>query len=323
MHNLSYERVTLKEGFFKQKVDLIRDVTIHRVFDRFDETGRVGAFDCRYTKDNADGIPLPHVFWDSDVAKWIESVAYLRKTQINPLLEGKVDAIADAIERNRDENGYFNSHYLTVEQENRFSDRTKHELYCAGHLLEAAIAYKRATGKDKLYRLMKDYIDYIDRVFRVEGSAAFVTPGHEEIELALIKLYRESGEEKYLDLAMFFLDERGGDKEKHLFSDEKAASYTQSHLPVRAQNTAEGHAVRLCYLFTAAAEAAYLRKDDELKKAAEAVFRNIVERRMYVTGGIGSTCVGEAFEDDYLLPDRKSTRLNSSHAELSRMPSSA
>ena len=191
MQNLSYEKVTLKEGFFKKKVDLIRDVTIHRVFDRFDETGRVGAFDCRYTKDNTDGIPLPHVFWDSDVAKWIESVAYLRKTQINPLLESKVDAIADAIERNRDENGYFNSHYLTVEQDNRFSDRTKHELYCAGHLLEAAIAYKRATGKDKLYRLMKDYIDYIDRVFRLEGSAAFVTPGHEEIELALIKLYRE------------------------------------------------------------------------------------------------------------------------------------
>ena len=303
MHNLSYEQVTLKDGFFKKKVDLVRDVTIYSVFDRFDETGRVGAFACRYTPDNKDGLPMPHVFWDSDVAKWIESVAYLRKVQINPLLESKVDAIADEIERNRDENGYFNSHYLTVEQENRFSDRSKHELYCAGHLLEAAIAYKRATGKDKLYRLMKDYIDYIDRVFRVEGSAAFVTPGHEEIELALIKLYRESGEEKYLDLAMFFLDERGGDKEKHLFSDERAASYTQSHLPVRAQNTAEGHAVRLCYLFTAAAEAAYLRKDNELKEAAEAVFRNIVERRMYVTGGIGSTCVGEAFEDDYLLPN--------------------
>ncbi len=287
--------VTLKDidvtgGFWAEKMALVRETSMWNVYKRFYETGRFEAFRFSWK----EGMPnRPHIFWDSDVAKWIEAAAYYCLKQRDEKFEEIIDDVVDQIEKNRMPDGYFNSYYGLIEPQNRFTKRGHHELYCAGHLLEAAIAYDQATGKRKFLNLMIDYIDLIYKVFVVDHSAAFKTPGHEEIELALVKLYRYTGEKKYLDLALYFINERGAENEP----------YNQAHMPVREQQEAVGHSVRACYLYCAMADLAKETGDEALKTACEKLFNNIVERRIYVTGAIGQTCVGEAFMEDYDLPN--------------------
>ena len=144
MKSYSFDKVNLKAGFLRDKQELNRNVTIHSVYDRFYETGRVKAFNFDYKE--GDEIK-PHIYWDSDIAKWMESVAYITKKNCTPDLEAKVDALVEKIEQNQCADGYFNIFYTIVEPENRWSNRDKHELYCAGHLMEAAVAYAEATGK--------------------------------------------------------------------------------------------------------------------------------------------------------------------------------
>ena len=268
------------------------------MYDRFATTGRILALAC----DPNSGV-RPHHFWDSDIAKWIESAAYILQKEENPDLMRLADQIIDVIAAHQEECGYYNSYYLTVAPSERFKNRKMHELYCAGHLIEAAVAYKRATGKDKLYQCMCRYADYIDRVFRQEQSAVFLTPGHQEIELALYRLYRESGEKKYLELAQFFLEKRGGEKERILIDEhELRDGYAQDDLPIRQQTTARGHAVRLLYMYAAVADIALETGDAGLAKTCEAVFRDIVSKKMYITGGIGQNCNNEGFDEPYYLP---------------------
>ena len=175
----------------------------------------------------------------------------------------------------------------------------------AGHLIEAAVAYQgNATGRDRFLRAMCRYADCIARVFMEEQAPPFATPGHEEIELALVKLYRCTGEERYLRLARWFLDQRGNnDKDPACMGEWENPRYTQSHLPVRRQFTAEGHAVRAGYLYSAMADVAYETGDPELRTACQSLFENITERRMYITGGMGSSRTGEAFTRDFDLPN--------------------
>lgn len=301
--NVSFENIRITSGFWTQKQALVRNVAAMNVYNRFDETGRIKAFACDWGEGMSN---RPHFFWDSDVAKWIESVAYLTRLEKAPELEVLADAIIDNVEKNQFEDGYFNIYYTVVEPGKRFTNRNNHELYCAGHLLEAAIAYKEATGKDKLYNCMLKYVDLIERVFTKENSASFVTPGHEELELALVKLYDHSGERRYLELAKYFIDQRGAnakDTENHkqYYAGGYFEKCFQDQAPIREQTTAEGHAVRLCYLYTAVADVAYRTGDEELKRACVAVFDNIVSKRMYITGGIGSTPNHEKFEGDYVL----------------------
>ena len=207
------------------------------------------------------------------------------------------------IEKNRDTCGYFNSYFLTVDTDKRFSNRDNHELYCLGHLIEAGIAYYQATGKDKLLKLMCDYVNYVDDVFKKQGSAAFKTPGHEEIELALVRLYECTGEKKYLELSKYFVDTKGHENEDPLCAWTEYA-YSQSHKPVREQDTAEGHAVRAVYLYCAMADLALKYNDQSLLNACQKIFDNISTKRMYITGGIGSSAEGEAFTVDYDLPNQ-------------------
>lgn len=169
-----------------------------------------------------------------------------------------------------------------------------------GHLIEGAIAYYNATGKDKFLKAMCKYADYIERVFMKENSANFITPGHPELELALFKLHEATGEERYFKLAEFFIDKRGTSAERILYN----IKYNQSDMPIKKMRTAEGHAVRAMYLMCGAADVAAQRGDEELKNACRCVFDNVVGKRMYITGGIGSTCNGEAFTVDYDLPNR-------------------
>ena len=297
MQAVSYRNVKLTGGFLKEKQDLNSRATINAVYDRFYETGRVGAFACRWTPDSK-GIPKPHIFWDSDVAKWMEGASYILAKEDRPDLEEKIEKIIDDIEKSQWPDGYVNSYYTAVEPDRRFTERGNHELYCCGHLIEAAIAYYEATGRDRFLSIMRRYADLIEKVFMKENSAAFVTPGHEEIELALVKLWKCTGCDRYLRLARFFLDMRGR-------NGKDAPMAAAQDAPVAEQRTATGHAVRAAYLYSAMADVGIAEKDERLLDACRAIYEDIVNGKMYITGGTGSTHQNESFTIPYDLEPQK------------------
>ncbi|MGI5899537.1 MAG: glycoside hydrolase family 127 protein [Christensenellales bacterium] len=294
-----FDSTDITGGFWKKRQDIVAEVSIHSIYDRFTDTHRFDFFENDWDSSKEYS---PHIFWDSDVAKWMESAAYILEKRGSPELLEVCERIVDAIERYQGEDGYFNSFFQKVDPQMRFKDRSAHELYCAGHLMEAAVAYYNATGKDRMLRAMEKYAAYIDRIFVKENLASYRTPGHEEIELALVKLYRATGNEKYLRMSGYFVDERGRGIETDNGIHMKA-EYNQSHQPVREQKTAEGHSVRAVYLYSAMADLAYELEDETLVKACDSLIESIAEKRMYVTGGIGSTREGEAFTVDYDLPN--------------------
>ncbi len=298
---VSFTDIEIKEGFWRNRIDINENVTIYSVRDRFRDTGRFEAFKFNW-KEGSD-IPQPHIFWDSDIAKWIESVAYILAKKDNKELRENVEEVISLMEKNQCEDGYFNIAHTVVFPEKRFKVRDNHELYCLGHFIEAAVAWKIHTGCDRLIKICDKYIDLVIKVFCEEKSAVFVTPGHEEIELALIKLYRLTGVKKYLDLCVFFINERGYHPDEH---DARwcNSAYNQSHKPVREQREAMGHCVRACYLYSAMADLYKETGDEELFTACKAIFNDIVRRKMYISGGIGSSHHGEAFTVPYdLQPD--------------------
>ena len=307
MKTFSYGNVKLTSGYLYEKQILNRDVTVNAVYNRFDDTGRIGAFAFDYSEGGSS--PKPHVFWDSDVAKWMEGAAYALRHNDLPETEARVEALVENIKKNQGEDGYFNIYFTVVDPDGRFTDRDKHELYCAGHLMEAAVAYSEAKGKTDLLECMEKYADYIYKVFVVDKSASFITPGHEEIELALIRMYRHTGKKKYLELAEFFINERGKTQEaypgenKYKLDDSICNEYNQSHLPVRQQTEAVGHSVRAMYLYTGMAMLAEETGDAALLDACKKLWEDTTLRKMYVTGGIGSTHVGESFTSAYDLPN--------------------
>lgn len=294
MKNLHFANTKITGGFWKLYENINRTEITKNVYNRFEETGRFDALFCNWH----DGMPnRPHIYWDSDVVKWIEGAAFQLETQPCSELEKAVDDLVDRIASNQRADGYYNSYYLSIEPSKIFSDRDCHELYCIGHMIEAAIAYHRATGKDKLLNCVCKAVDMIFRVFVTEQSAAFVTPGHEEIELALLKLYEYLGNKKHLDLARFFINQRGNnEKDGH-------ETYYQSDLPLRELSSAVGHAVRAGYLYTAMAMLARIDGDKELYAACRRLFDDIVNSKMSITGGIGSDHDGEKFSYKYDLPN--------------------
>ena len=307
MNNIPLSSVNINGGFWYEKQKLNEKVTIDAVYDRFYDTGRVEAFACRWTEGCEDTVK-PHFFWDSDVAKWIEGASYIMMKQSRPDLEEKIEHVINMIEENQWDDGYINSYFTVIKEENRFTNRDRHELYCCGHLIEAAIAYYKATGKDRFLNIMLRYVDLIDRLFREEGSANFSTPGHEEIEIALFKLYDLTKDEKHLRLAKYFIDARGcsaKDTNDGIIDQRYniAGEYSQSHLPVREQREAIGHAVRAHYLYTAMADYARVTGDAAMREACEALFEDVVNKKMYVTGSCGSSFLGEAFTKAYDLPN--------------------
>jgi len=263
----------------------------------------------------AEGEYYGMVFQDSDVAKWLEAVAFSLENHPNEELERTADEVIALLGRAQGEDGYLNTYYTVKEPNKRWTNvRDNHELYCAGHLIEAAVAYFKATGKREFLDIMSRYADYIDNVFGPEEKKLKGYPGHQEIELALVKLYEVTNNEKYLNLSKYFIDERG--KQPHYFDIEKKNrederpfwfnndyAYHQAHQPVREQDKAVGHAVRATYMYTAMADLAAKIGDEELKKASERLWENVTQKQMYVTGGIGSMVFGEAFSFDYDLPN--------------------
>ncbi|HZJ78059.1 MAG TPA: beta-L-arabinofuranosidase domain-containing protein [Clostridia bacterium] len=299
-NTVSYKNVNMDDGFWAERQRLNREVTIYNVYDRFHDTGRISAFELNWR----EGMPnKPHVFYDSDVAKWMESVAYILQKKWDNRLEELFEGLVDLIEHGQKPDGYFNLWFIAIEPSKRFTDRNAHELYCAGHLFEAAVAYFEATGRDRFLKLMSKYADYIAQEFMHKKTAKFATPGHQEIELALVRMYRCTNEQKFLKLARWFLDQRGTDEKDFLLADFTKKPYAQDHAPVREQETAEGHCVRALYLYCAMADIAYETGDEGLFKACRKLYDNIVNKRMYITGGTGSTRMGEAFTIDYDLPN--------------------
>ena len=304
--------VEINDGFWAPKLKINREVTIPIIYQRCQETGRLEAWKLNWKP----GLPNePHVFWDSDVAKWIEAAAHSLATHPDPKLAARLDDLIDTIAKAQQPDGYLNTHFTVVRPEMRWKNlRDWHELYCAGHLIEAAVARFHATGKKKFLDVVCRYADHIDSVFGAAPGKKRGYDGHEEIELALMKLYQATGERRHVQLAKYFIDERG--QQPHYFDLEarergedpadywaKTHEYTQSHLPVREQTIPVGHAVRGMYLYAAMADLATEYHDHELLAACKRLWHHLVHKRMYLTGGIGTSAANEGYTTDYDLPN--------------------
>lgn len=265
-------------------------------------------------EDTGDGF-YGMVFQDSDVAKWIESASYSLMNNPDPELEAELDKVIGYIAGAQDKDGYLNTYFTIKDQDKRWTNlHEAHELYVAGHMIEAACAHFEATGKRTLLDVMQKNTECIYDHFVTKNNPG--VPGHPEIELALMKLYRITGDKKALELCAHFLNKRGQDPELFIREadnrtwsvwgsnprDEGDLEYRQCDKPLRELTRATGHAVRAVYLYAGMADYASETEDKELLDACARLWKNIVERKMYVTGGIGSTVLGEAFTVDYDLP---------------------
>lgn len=299
--SIPFSATVINDGFWKFKQDLNKNTTVRAVCHRFSDTHRFDALNCRWKE---EGSYQATIAWDSDIAKWIEGVAYILKQNEAPELEELADTAIENIVSNADEHGYFNSYYLAACPQERFTRREDHELYCAGHLIEAAVAYYDATGKDIFLKAMCKYADYIEKVFKIDRSASFVTPGHPELELALVRLYDATGEKRYLELSKYFIDLHGTTDQDSDLYDFSELSYNMDEIPLRDRTDVKGHCVRALYLLSGAIDIAIRYNDTDLKDACRRCFHYIINKQMYITGSVGSTHMGEAFSIDYDLPSR-------------------
>ncbi|MCQ2505148.1 MAG: glycoside hydrolase family 127 protein [Saccharofermentans sp.] len=251
------------------------------------------------------------VFQDSDFSKWIEAVGYSLAVYPDDELEKIADEAIDIVCEAQLPNGYLDTYYIINGMDRSFKDlRDHHELYCLGHLIEGAISYYQGTGKDKLLKAACSFADYVDSVFGYEEGKIKGYPGHEIAEMALFKLYETTGEERYKKLAEYFINERG---QAPLYFDMehptpkgqpyKIDYYHQAHIPVREQTEAVGHAVRAVYLYSGMADMARISKDERLLNACDKLWDSITREKMYITGGIGATHLGEAFSFPFDLPN--------------------
>ena len=304
MNDSMLKHIRLNDPVFAPRQETNWKTTIPSCIRRCEETGRLKAFKLQWKEGDPD---KPHIYWDSDVAKVLEGMAASLLIHPDPEMEKKLDELVDLVIGAQQPDGYLNTHFTVTDQDKRWTNlHDWHELYCAGHLMEAAVAHYQATGKRKFLDAMCRYTDYIDTLFGREAGKKRGYPGHEEIELALVKLYHASGEKRYLELARYFVEERGSEP-NYFVTEEKfppaELKNRQAHKPVREQTEADGHAVRAVYLFAGLADIAGETSDPALLECAERLFRNIVQRRMYITGGIGSSQFGETFTHDFDLPN--------------------
>ena len=313
--------VSMEGAFWRERLDTVLARTIPSQHVRLVEYGILDSLKVpqpppplRFQRNSHDFTT--QVFWDSDVGKWIEAASYALAHRRDAKIEAQIDAIVDDLAKAQLPDGYLNCWYIGREIDKRWTNlRDNHELYCAGHMLEGAIAYFQATGRRKLLDVMQRYVDHIATVFGTGAGQKRGYCGHQEIELALIKLYHLTGDRRQLDLAAYFINERGrqpphyfdaeatarGDDPKKYWA--KTHEYTQSHKPVRDQDKVVGHAVRAMYMYTAMADLAAELDDAALKRACERLWRHVTGKRMYVTAGLGPAAANEGFTTDYDLPN--------------------
>lgn len=257
-----------------------------------------------------------YVFQDSDVAKWLEGVAFSLIWHPDAELEHIADSAIDEIAAAQQPDGYLDTYYIIGGLEKRWTNlMDHHELYCAGHLIEAGVAYYQATGKRKLLDVVLHYVDHIDSIFGAEEGKLHGYPGHPVIEMALMRLYDITHDDRHLKLARYFITQRGqkplyfeeerirNHNECHWLNGPLKYAYYQAHEPLVKQQDAVGHAVRALYLYSGMADVARESNDEELKESCRRLWRSVTERRMYITGSVGSSAYGEAFTFDYDLPN--------------------
>lgn len=315
-----FKQIKITDSLFKHYVDLVAKKMLPYQWDVLNGKGEnVKSYCVNNFKITAGELEEQHkgvVFGDTDAYKWLEAVAFCAMNGEKEFIP-VADELIDLIGRAQQPDGYLNTYYTVVKPELRWKNlREGHELYSAGHLFEAATAYYQATGKEKILRIACKFADLICQVFGPKEGQLKGYPGHQLVELALVKLWRVTGEERYLQLAKFFIDERG--KGTNYFIEEMKQeghqrifpeltdydpAYSQSHMQPIHQKTAEGHAVRAMYMYSAMADLAQAYKDKEMKETCLELWENVTKKRMYITGGIGSSGLLERFTTDYDLPN--------------------
>ena len=315
-----YHSIKITDSLFKHYVDLIAKKMLPYQWDVLNGKGEcVKSYCINNFKIAAGVLSGEHrgvVFGDTDAYKWLEAVAFCAMNGEKDFIP-VADELIELIEKAQQPDGYLNTYFTVVHPEQRWKNlREGHELYSAGHLFEAATAYYQATGKERLLNVACRFADLICKVFGPEQNQCKGYPGHQLVELALMKLYRVTGKTDYLKLARFFIDERGGTpnyfieemKQKghqRIFPEltDYDPAYSQSHMPPVKQETAEGHAVRAMYMYSAMADIAQACGDEELKTTCRKLWDNVTLKRMYITGGVGSSGLLERFTTDYDLPN--------------------
>lgn len=312
-----FTHIQFTDAFWAPRIEVNRRVSLRHIYRKLVETGRIDAFDLNFTRPVPSSVLL--IFGDSDPAKWLEAASYSLATHPNPELEALVDEVADKVISAQQPDGYLNTHFIHIQPEMRWKNlRDWHEMYCAGHMMEGAVAHYEATRDPKLINALSRYADHIDETFGPEPGKKRGYCGHPEIELALVRLYKATGNRRYLELASYFVNERGQQSETqpHYYDTEavergedprafwaKSYEYNQSHQPLREQAKVVGHAVRAMYLLSAAADLASENDDASLLETCDRLWDNLVNYRMYLTGGIGPSRHNEGFTTDYDLPD--------------------
>ena len=302
-----FTAVKISQGsFWGQRIKAARDVMIPLALSKCESEGRYANFDkAAHPSPNYDVSKfMGYPFDDTDVYKTIEGASYVLQTYPDKRLEAYIDSVLDIVAAAQEKDGYlYTARTINPDKPHKWSGKHRwekeeelsHELYNLGHMVDAACAHYQATGSTKLLDIARRYADCVVRQVGPAKGQACVVPGHQIAEMALARLYVLTGERKYLDEAKFFLDYRGKTKVKR--------EYSQSHRPVTEQKEAVGHAVRAGYMYAGMADVAALTGDTAYIKAIDAIWRNIVERKMYITGGVGARHEGEAFGRDYELPN--------------------
>ena len=293
---VNFAKVTISDNFWTPKINTVATVTLGACITYTEtKTGRIRNFEKAAAKSGEhEGI----FFDDSDVYKALEAIAYSLKNHPDAAIEKKADEWIDKIAAAQQPDGYINTFYTLTGLKNRWTDMDKHEDYCAGHLIEAGIAYFNTTGKRKLMDVGIRMVKHIDSTFRL--SENHWISGHEEIELALVKLYHATNEKQYLDLAIWYIDQRG---HGYYHGAERDSKYDQNDLPFEDQKKVEGHAVRAMYLYTGVSDVSAAKNETKYLPALLSIWDNLVGKNMYLTGGIGSSGENEGFSKDYDLPN--------------------
>ncbi|EDZ6643603.1 glycoside hydrolase family 127 protein [Salmonella enterica] len=319
-------KLTVSDPFLGQYQQLVRDVVIpyqwDALNDRIPEAEPSHAIEnFRIAAGQQTGDFYGMVFQDSDVAKWLEAVAWSLCQKPDPALEKTADEVIELVAAAQCDDGYLNTYFTAKAPQERWSNLAEcHELYCAGHLIEAGVAFFQATSKRRLLDVVCRLADHIDSTFGPGENQLHGYPGHPEIELALMRLYEVTEQPRYMTLASYFIGQRGA--QPHFYDEEyekrgqtsywhtygpawmvKDKAYSQAHLPISQQQTAIGHAVRFVYLMTGVAHLARLSNDEGKRQDCLRLWKNMAQRQLYITGGIGSQSSGEAFSSDYDLPN--------------------
>ncbi|MCQ3895757.1 glycoside hydrolase family 127 protein [Klebsiella quasipneumoniae] len=319
-------KLKVNDPFLGQYQQLVRDVVIPYQWDALND--RIAEAEPSHAIENfriaagqQAGEFYGMVFQDSDVAKWLEAVAWSLCQKPDAELEKTADEVIELIAAAQCEDGYLNTYFTVKAPGERWTNLAEcHELYCAGHLIEAGVAFFQATSKRRLLEVVCRLADHIDSVFGPDGNQLHGYPGHPEIELALMRLYDVTQEPRYMALANYFVEQRGTQPHFYDIEYEKRGKtsfwntygpawmvmdkpYSQAHLPLAEQTTAVGHAVRFVYLMAGVAHLARLSKNEGKRQDCLRLWKNMVQRQLYITGGIGSQSSGEAFSSDYDLPN--------------------